>query len=44
MVIGKRIIQYRAKHKLSQLDMAEKLGVSRELNRVAANKRLRSNR
>ena len=41
MVIGKRIIQYRAKHNLSQLDMAEKLGVSRELVNKLENGKLK---
>lgn len=41
MTIGKRILQYRAKHNLSQLDMSERLGVSRELVNKLENGKLK---
>ena len=40
MEIGERIFQYRAKKKLTQIEMANELGVSRELINKLENKKI----
>ena len=44
MVIGKRILQYRAKNNLTQTEMSEKLGVSRELVNKLENGKLKASK
>ena len=44
MVIGKRILQYRAKNNLTQTEMSERLGVSRELVNKLENGKLKASK